>query len=655
MFTNAARRMDVRVRLNLLLTVLAVAAIVIASGARSSGSNLVTRAVTLPSGATAYWLVHDSSTTQILAGSGRDKHRVIRWGSGGLYADTRRTYAVFGFKLNTGAPGRMYDFHTQPNDAGGWNPPCSAYVAPVAIDYKGDSRGLRIVAQPEDTGCAGTPPPGYVQGSGTFHFQVFSQAETEARRGQWVWLWAEITWGRRDLSTKGALKVWVAGESTPRVDVSGINTHWPGMNQVTYWEGAYHSSGSPGTNAVEIAATRFGRSAREAYEDVPALYAAEPAGTSGGSSTQVGSRGSGEAAIPSSLQWQGAPAPAPAPAPTPEPPPAPAPAPAPTPTPTPPPPSPTPPPPTPTPEPPAPTPEPTPAPTPAPAPAPTPEPPPAPAPTPKPTPEPAPAPVPEPEQDLQPGPRKDTAPPSQPAGLAVRNASRTQIALEWNASTDDVDVERYGVYRDGVMVTSEQKTTATVRGLTCGTAYRIEVDAEDGARNRSTKASIDASTAPCPRTTRGARPSTPDGRLPTDRVVTAKTGAARTASAPARAELGSRAAPRPSATLRARSNAVSKLSPLFSFDTFLEASPAESARLNALRTASPWLPRVDAAWLPRQTSGTGSSQLLDLISVRWDGWRFFSRGALRIHLQWSGQSFATWVAQHPGALPRLRI
>ena len=171
--------MDLRVRLNLLLTLLAVVVIAVAAGARGAGSDLPTRSVTLPGGATAYWLVHRSSTTQVVGdGNARDKHRVIRWGSGGLYADTRKTYAVFGFKLTTGAPGRMYDFHTQPDDVGGWNPPCSAYVAPLAIDYWGDSRGLIVVAQPEDTGCAGTPPAGYVQGSGNFH----SRSSVERKR-----------------------------------------------------------------------------------------------------------------------------------------------------------------------------------------------------------------------------------------------------------------------------------------------------------------------------------------------------------------------------------------------------------------------------------------------------------------------------------------
>jgi hypothetical protein len=189
----------------------------------------------------------------------------------------------------------MYNWHTQPNDVGGWTPPCSSGgVSPLAIDYYGDSRGLVLVAEPEGGGCSA--------GRGNYRFPIFSQAEIEARRGQWVWLWAEITWGRRDLATKGALKVWVAGEARPRVNVSGINTHWPQQQMVTFWEGTYHCSTCSGhseTHELQVASTRFGRSPQEAYEDSPVLYRAESATMDGlggsGSSAQIAPRPSTEA------------------------------------------------------------------------------------------------------------------------------------------------------------------------------------------------------------------------------------------------------------------------------------------------------------------------------------------------------------------------
>lgn len=251
-------------------------------------SFLRARSVSVPTGATAYWLVHRSPTTQVLGGAlERDKHRVVRWGPGGLYAGSRRTYALFGFRLLEGYPGRMYDFHTQPNDVGGWAPPCSGGVAPIAIDYSRSSSGLVIQAEPENNGCDA--------GSGNYRFPIFTPAEIEARRGKWVWLWAEITWGRRELATKGALKVWVAGEDQPRVNVSGINTQFRGQNQITFWEGVYHGRGSPTASVVEIAPTRFGRTPEEAYNDTPVLQVAGPAGVPGGSSSDVPPRLSTEA------------------------------------------------------------------------------------------------------------------------------------------------------------------------------------------------------------------------------------------------------------------------------------------------------------------------------------------------------------------------
>ena len=37
----------------------------------------------------------------------------------------------------------------------------------------------------------------------------------------------------------------------------------------------------------------------------------------------------------------------------------------------------------------------------------------------------------------------------------------------------------------------------------------------------------------------------------------------------------------------------------------------------------------------------------------WDGKRFFTLGALRLHLEWSGTSWDTWARQHPRAVLRL--
>jgi chitodextrinase len=99
--------------------------------------------------------------------------------------------------------------------------------------------------------------------------------------------------------------------------------------------------------------------------------------------------------------------------------------------------------------------------------------------------------------DCSPAPLGDTTPPTQPGGLAVSASTATSVTLAWLASTDNVGVVGYGVYKNGVLVSSPGLPGATISGLTCGTAYTLEVDAYDLAGNRSTRASATASTAAC--------------------------------------------------------------------------------------------------------------------------------------------------------------
>jgi hypothetical protein len=80
----------------------------------------------------------------------------------------------------------------------------------------------------------------------------------------------------------------------------------------------------------------------------------------------------------------------------------------------------------------------------------------------------------------------DTTPPSVPAGLTATAASNTQVNLSWTASTDNVGVTGYKVFRNGVLVgtspvTSYQDTT----GLLGDTAYSYAVSAYDAAGNTS--------------------------------------------------------------------------------------------------------------------------------------------------------------------------
>ncbi|HSK16928.1 MAG TPA: DNRLRE domain-containing protein, partial [Gaiellaceae bacterium] len=92
----------------------------------------------------------------------------------------------------------------------------------------------------------------------------------------------------------------------------------------------------------------------------------------------------------------------------------------------------------------------------------------------------------------------DTKPPTVPAELTPGAASQTSVALSWRASTDDVGVAGYGVYRDGTKVLDVSGTSATIGSLACGTSYSFTVDARDAAGNRSGQsAPLAAATAAC--------------------------------------------------------------------------------------------------------------------------------------------------------------
>ncbi len=74
----------------------------------------------------------------------------------------------------------------------------------------------------------------------------------------------------------------------------------------------------------------------------------------------------------------------------------------------------------------------------------------------------------------------DIVPPTEPTDLAA-TAQDTSVALTWTASTDNVAVVGYDVFRDGVPVMTVEQPGASVTGLTPGTTYRFKVRARDAA------------------------------------------------------------------------------------------------------------------------------------------------------------------------------
>ncbi|HHW49482.1 MAG TPA: DUF4469 domain-containing protein [Clostridiaceae bacterium] len=91
---------------------------------------------------------------------------------------------------------------------------------------------------------------------------------------------------------------------------------------------------------------------------------------------------------------------------------------------------------------------------------------------------------------------KDTRAPSVPTGLTATPVSTSQINLKWNASTDNVGVAGYKVYRNGQHIaTVTDGTTYNDTGLQPATVYKYAVSAFDAAGNNSARsAAVSAAT-----------------------------------------------------------------------------------------------------------------------------------------------------------------
>jgi len=92
-------------------------------------------------------------------------------------------------------------------------------------------------------------------------------------------------------------------------------------------------------------------------------------------------------------------------------------------------------------------------------------------------------------------PTPDTTAPTAPTNLVASSITTTSLNLTWTASTDNIGVTGYDVYMNGTLKTSVTTASASITGLTAGTAYSFYVKAKDLAGNSSANSStINATT-----------------------------------------------------------------------------------------------------------------------------------------------------------------
>ena len=100
----------------------------------------------------------------------------------------------------------------------------------------------------------------------------------------------------------------------------------------------------------------------------------------------------------------------------------------------------------------------------------------------------------------------DTQAPTTPTNVAASNIQATSATISWTASTDDVGVTGYEVFRNGVSQGTTAGTSFNATGLSPATSYTYTVSAFDAAGNTSGLGSVTFSTLSGADTT---PPSTP--------------------------------------------------------------------------------------------------------------------------------------------------
>lgn len=95
----------------------------------------------------------------------------------------------------------------------------------------------------------------------------------------------------------------------------------------------------------------------------------------------------------------------------------------------------------------------------------------------------------------------DTEAPTVPTALVATNITANSLTLSWTASTDNIAVTNYEIFRDGTSIgtTATAATTFNIAGLVCATNATFTVKAKDAAGNTSAAGNaLSVTTGNCP-------------------------------------------------------------------------------------------------------------------------------------------------------------
>jgi chitodextrinase len=93
----------------------------------------------------------------------------------------------------------------------------------------------------------------------------------------------------------------------------------------------------------------------------------------------------------------------------------------------------------------------------------------------------------------------DNTPPTVPSGLNVNTISNNSFVINWQASTDNVQVTGYYVYLNGILFDSTVNLSKIIKNLEPSTSYNVSVKARDYYKNISAgSTSVSASTVSYP-------------------------------------------------------------------------------------------------------------------------------------------------------------